>query len=77
MTVRDKVKVAAILGEDLVCLIDELHLRREFEGGECHCHFCNDVVDYTNLKLLFPTKDHIVGFLCNKPKCFVEFALQE
>lgn len=77
MVAKDKVNVDAVLTEDVIRLIEELGLRKEFEGGECHCHVCNDIVDYTNLKLLFPMEDHRVGFLCNKPQCFVEFALKE
>lgn len=77
MAIRDRVSVDAILGGDVAGLIEQLGLRKEFESGECHCDVCNDVVDYTNLKLLFPMADRKVGFLCNKPECFVEFALRE
>jgi hypothetical protein len=77
MAIRDRVKVDAMLGSDVARLIEQLGLRKEFEGGECHCDVCNDVVNYTNLKLLFPMADRKVGFLCNKPQCFVEFALKE
>ena len=77
MAVRDKVNVDAVLSEDVARLIEQLGLREEFERGECHCHICNDIVNYTNLKLMFPMEDRKVGFLCNKPQCFVEFALRE
>lgn len=77
MAIKDKVNVDAVLGEDVARLIEGLGIRKEFEEGECHCYNCNDIMDYTNLKLLFPTEDHKVGFLCNKPQCFVEFVLKE
>jgi len=75
--VGDNVRVDALFTEDMLILIKQLGLREAFERGECHCHICNDVVNHTNLKLIFPTEDHTVGFICNKPQCFVEFALQE
>lgn len=77
MAVRDKVTVDAVLSQDMARLIEQLGLRKEFERGECHCYICNDTVNYTNLKLVFPMENHKVGFLCNKPQCFVEFALKE
>lgn len=77
MAVNDKVNVDAILSEDVTRLINELGLRDKFERGECHCYICNDVVTCENLKLVFPMENHEVGFLCNKPQCFVEFALRE
>lgn len=77
MSAEDRINVDAVLSEDVMRLIEELNLRKEFEGGECHCHICNDIVGYTNLKLVFPMEDRKVGFLCNKPQCFVEFALKE
>ena len=77
MATRDQVNVDAVLSEDVARVIEKLGLREEFERGECRCHICNDIVDYTNLKLLFPMDNHQVGFLCNKPQCFVEFALKE
>jgi len=77
MAVIDKVNVDAVLSEDVARLIKELGLHDKFEGGECRCHICNEMVDYTNLKLVFPMEDRKVGFLCNKPQCFVEFALKE
>lgn len=77
MAIRDTVKVDAIMSEDVVRLIEQLGLRKEFENGECHCVFCNDIVNYKNLKLVFPMQDRKVGFLCNKPECFAEFVLKE
>ncbi len=77
MAIKDNITVDAVLSEDVARLIQELDLREEFERGECHCYICNDVVNYTNLKLMFPMEDHKVGFLCNKPQCFVDFALKE
>ena len=77
MVVKDNINVAAVLSEDVARLIEQLGLREEFERGECHCHICNDIVNYTNLKLLFPMENHKVGFVCNKPKCVVAFAVKE
>lgn len=77
MGIRDTVKVDAVISEDVARLIERLGLRKEFGNGECHCVVCNDIVNYTNLKLVFPMQDREVGFLCNKPQCFVEFVLKE
>jgi hypothetical protein len=77
MTAKDIVNVDAILTEDIKKLLEELNLRKDFEAGKCRCLVCNDIVDYKNLKLVFPMENRQVGFLCNKPQCFVEFTLRE
>lgn len=77
MVIKGNINVDAVLSEDVARIIEGLGLREEFERGECHCYICNDIVNYTNLKLVFPMENHKVGFLCNKPRCFVEFTLKE
>ena len=77
MTIREKVNLDAVLSEDMARLIEKLGLRKDFDEGRLHCYVCGEVMNYTNVKLVFPTEDRSVGFLCSKPECFVEFALKE
>ena len=72
MAIKRNISIDAVLSEDVARLIDQLGLRDRFERGDCCCHICNDTMDYTNLKLIFPMEDQKVGFLCNKPQCFAE-----
>jgi len=58
-------------------MIRELGVADDFEAGNFHCNICNDIIKYDNFKLIFPKEDQKFGFICNKPKCFVEFALRE
>lgn len=75
MTVNRKVEIDAVLSEDVSSLINELGIREQFEQGDYNCHICNDVMHDENLKLIFPTENRDIGFVCSKPKCFVDFVL--
>ena len=77
MTNRNSINVDAVFAKDVARLLERLGLRDEFERGECHCHCCNDILNYATLKLLFTMQDRKVGFLCTKPECFVQFVLRE
>ena len=77
MAIKRDVEVDAVLSEDIVELIKELGIYKEFEQGEYHCYICGDIINYENLRIIFPLEDNEVGFVCGKPGCFVDFALTE
>lgn len=77
MGIRREITFDTVLSEDVTHLMKDFGIIEKFEGGEYHCHICNDVISYENFKLIFPKEDHEFGFVCNKPKCFVGFTLRE
>lgn len=77
MRMRREIVFDSVLSEDIANLMVELGIKEEFERGEFNCHICNDVICYENFKLIFPKESHEFGFICNKPRCFVQFTLRE
>ena len=69
MTLTKRTELRAILGEEFYALMDDLGVREAFDSGKCTCEYCNEVVDTTNVLLVFPKSGHKVAFLCTNPTC--------
>lgn len=72
---RPNVEVDAVLDDDLNELLDELNVRSQFYSGEYKCMVCSETITFENLKFILPRRDG-VRFLCDKPSCMVEFAIE-
>ena len=69
MALTKNTEVSAILGEEFFALIDSLGIREDFDAGQCKCENCLDVIDSTNVLLVFPKSGYKVAFLCTKASC--------
>lgn len=73
MTLANRTEVSAILGEEFEELIDALGVKEAFHRRRFTCSYCHDVVDASNVLLVFPKKERQVGFVCTKPECALTF----
>ena len=73
MTSTKRTEISAILGEEFYALIDALGVRQAFDGRKCTCDKCHEVVDLTNVLLVFPKGGDKVAFLCTNPSCAAEY----
>ena len=74
MTLAKRTDISAILGEELEKLMDALGVREAFEGRRYTCHYCHQVVDSTNVLLVFPKRGRQVAFVCTNAGCAFTFA---
>ena len=69
------VEVDAVLDDDMDELLAELNVKSQFYAGEYRCLLCETTITIGNVKLIIPRKDGVT-FICDKPSCMVEFAIE-
>ena len=74
MTLAKRTEISAILGEEFEKFMDALGVREAFEDSRYKCHYCHQVVDSTNVLLVFPKRDRQVAFICTRAECAFAFA---
>lgn len=67
-TERQKETLNAIYDDDLMDVLKELGVARDFTHGRLKCAFCGDTITWGNLYSLFPDSS-AVKFSCDKPEC--------
>jgi hypothetical protein len=58
----------AVYDDDLMDVLKELGVHKDFAQGKLRCAFCGDTITWENLYSLFPDRG-AVRFSCNKPEC--------
>ena len=75
MGLYKRTRINAILGEEFDKLLETLGVMEDFKAGKYRCNVCKDKVTANNVLLVFPLSENEVGFICNKPKCIIEYKL--
>lgn len=58
----------AVHDDDLMGVLEELGVAKDFTHGKLRCAFCGDTITWHNLHSLFPDSG-AVKFSCDKPEC--------
>jgi hypothetical protein len=58
----------AVYDDDLMGVLEELGVAKDFEHGRLKCAFCGDTITWNNLHSLFPDSGAI-KFSCDKAEC--------
>ena len=58
----------AVYDDDLMGVLVELGVAKDFEHGRLKCAFCGDTITWDNLYSLFPDSG-AVRFSCDKAEC--------
>lgn len=58
----------AVHDDDLMDVLEELGVAKDFMRGKLDCAFCCDTITWHNLYSLFPDSGTI-KFSCDKPEC--------
>lgn len=61
-------KLNAVYDDELMGVLEQLGVAKDFARGELQCAFCGDTITWDNLYSLFPDSG-AVKFSCDKPEC--------
>ncbi len=64
----DVSEMKAILDQDFENLLRKLNVYNAIVEGTVHCNFCDDIVNMSNISMVFP-KNGEVCFCCDKKFC--------
>lgn len=65
---KKKETLTAVYDDDLMGVLRELGVEKDFLRGSLNCHFCGDTITWDNLHSIFPLGG-TVKLGCDKPEC--------
>lgn len=61
--------LSAVHEKDLINLLEELNLKKDFEKGIIRCFFCNKIITTFSFQCVFMDGE-IIKFSCNNLACY-------